>query len=378
MELKEFPPPDSLKRLEELNDSWLERCLASYWSKRVEVRRWSYQAPETREGILSEMFFVDVDYVIDGEEKEEALVFKFLPRSEEMLALVENLWASHREITMYKFLFSEAMKKVYHELEIEILVPKVFYAEMASGSMTLVMRNLRRDGFRTIVTTKGLGLWDLKTYMKTIAMFHACGVVYKAREGRESMESLNNPPVNLEYCGSLVKNGFVYLSKLFSGSPLSPVFFQWSERWKDILSLLSKKMTMQTCVSGDFWANNVMYNGFTGSVKILDWQFSHFGNPIQDIVVMLVMSGDPSALENHLYEILGVYWDSYRTVVHKGGVEIEGTFTDLLETVESLWIYGLAVLCIGIDMFIENGVNIDAHLVSVVNFLDKRGVLKIE
>ncbi|XP_076042640.1 uncharacterized protein LOC143026327 [Oratosquilla oratoria] len=376
---KEFLQPRPINGLEDLNKTWLEECLSSYHKTKVVVRTWHGKTPEVREGYLSELAYVDVDYTVgEDDEVNNGLVFKFLPQAETMLGIVKSSSLSEREIMFYKYAFSEGMRKIFQEIQIEFPVPEVLYSQITSSAMTLVMRNLRREGFECINPKEGLGLLELRESMKCVAVIHACGAIYERREGSESMEKLlNDPPLNLDFYVSFIKKGFIHLSKLYEGSRRAELFLQWSEKGEYLLELPKKNTIMRTCVSGDYWANNVMYNMSAGTAKILDWQLSHFGNPVQDIVIMLIVSANPSVLEDHMYEILGVYWDSYVSTLRKAGVTNEVTFSELLENVQRLWMYGLSILAASLEFFIANEAITEEHILAIVDFVEGTGVLDI-
>ncbi|XP_076068534.1 uncharacterized protein LOC143040971 isoform X2 [Oratosquilla oratoria] len=375
----DYPQPEILEDFENLDGHWLKECLSSYYQEEVEIKRWHGKKPETKQGYLSEIVNVEVDFVLGETEtkKSLSLVFKLPPQTEKMKTLFKSTCAPQREFNLYTFVFSPGMKKIYEELGFEPHLPQFFYLRSESTSLTLVMKNFFADGFQ-ISDGNDLELDLVKTYMRHLGTFHACGVIYKNREGEEVMEAmLNTPPVDLSFFEEDLKKGFEYLARLYEGRPQGRLLEEWAKRGKYILDLPWKHMTMKTCVHGDFWENNIVYNPSTQKVKIFDGQMSHFGNPIQDVAVFLIGSVQPPLLEKHLYEILGAYWDSYSTTVARGGVMVKETFGDLLETTKNLWMYGLFMVADSSEIFVSNGFCRNEDLMVIVDFFYEKGFLDL-
>ncbi|XP_076047613.1 uncharacterized protein LOC143029088 isoform X2 [Oratosquilla oratoria] len=380
MESPTFVRPEPVKSLEELSTTWCEQLLSYYYKIKVIVKHWNGKSPKFREGYLSELAYVDITYVYEKEEEErnEKLVFKFLPSTKDAFSFVNDHHLAIREIKFYNFFFCKDMKSICQDIRTELPVPEVLYSHMTSNAMTLVMKNLCPEGYSCINPKEGLELTELKVYIKYLAVIHAFGIIFKLRRGSEAMEEiLNDPPFNNNFTNDLVKKGFVYLAKLHKGSLRADKLLQWCSQWRYLRDLPWNNMIWQTCCNGDFWTNNVMYNREQGKVKILDWQLGCFGNPVGDISELFLMSTNPTVFEEHLYEILGIYWDSYVNTLKKADITPEGTFTDLMECLEKLWLYGFMMLVASIEDFTSNGAITDSRLLKVVDFMDRKGLLEV-
>lgn len=366
-----------LQNYREINQKWLEEMLSQKYESPVTVHSWSSTLPRGREGFLSEIAFVRVKHSIKcNNEIETQLVFKFLPEDPSLVKFLSNGGLAKREVEFYQFVNSSEFKDICSKNNVNIPVPEAFYASYTEDAITIVLRNLSVDKYKSVIIRDGSTLSQTKTALHSIALIHAAGILYLQKYGQSDGLASLAAEFNTDFYDQFFLPNLKKLEEMYKGTSLCKVFRDFIPLTKHIRSTSRRNPLINTVIHGDLWAGQLLYSDDETLASVIDWQFCHIDNPVSDIMSMFFMSSDPKILEENLDDILESYWDTLSNTVQAGGGSLDITLEELMANVNDMWMYGFMFLTVSIHDFL-NGDNIsDERLKGVYRFLEKKGVFK--
>lgn len=368
-------PP--LKDDSEISKKWLEAMLSHKYKSSVTVHSWSSTLPRGREGFLSEIAFVNVKYSTESSgEIETQLVFKFLPQDPSLVKFLSNGGLAKREVEFYQFVNSSEFKDICNKIKIVLPVPEAFYASYTEDAITIVLRNLSIDKYKSVIIRDGSSLSQTKTALQAVALVHAAGILYLQQHGQDDRLASLAAEFNTDFYDQFFLPNLKTIEEMFKGTSLSEFFRDFIPLTKDIRATNQKYPLIDTIIHGDLWAGQLLYSEDETLASIIDWQFCRIDTPVIDIMNMFFMSSDPRILQEHLDELLESYWNTLTGTVEAGGGSLGITFEQLMTNIDDMWMYGFMYLTVSIHDFL-NGDNIsDKRITGAYRFLEKKGVFR--
>ena len=364
-----------LKNDIDITQPWLEKMLSLKMGCSTKVNFWSSTLPKEREGFLSEIAFVKVQYTIaGGEENECKLVFKFLPQDPKLVEFLANGGLAQREVEFYQFISSLDFRRICDKSGIVTPVPEVFYTGFSDSAITIVLRDLSVDQYKSVIIRDGSTLAQTKTALKAMALIHGVGILYLQQQQEGGCLSPLAEEFNTDFYDQLFVPNMKTLTEMYAGTSLAEVFKALTPLTRHIRSTLKQHPLLRTVVHGDLWAGQLLYSADESSVSIIDWQFCHLDNPIIDIMSMFFMSTDPQVLEEHLEDIMQDYWSVLCRVVETGGGEVGVTLEQLMANVEEMWMVGFVFLTVSIHDFLGSDNISHERMLRAFTLLEKREV----
>lgn len=360
----------------DITQLWLEKMLSVKMECSIKVAFWSSTVPREREGFLSEIAFVKVQYTspANDEEQECKLVFKFLPQDPKLVQFLANGGLAKREVEFYQFVSSPDFQAICAKSCIVPPVPEVFFARCSDSAITIVLRDLSVDQYKSVLIRDGSTLAQTKTALRAMALIHGAGILYQQQHQEGGCLS----PLAEEFSTDFYDQFFVpnmnTMTEMYTGTSLAEVFKALTPLTRQIRSTSTRHSLLKTVVHGDLWAGQLLYSADESLVSIIDWQFCHLDNPVGDIMSMFFMSTDPHVLEEHLEDIMQDYWTALCKVVEAGGGQVGVTFEQLMANVEEMWIYGFMFLVVSIHDFLGSDNISKQRMLGAFTFLEKRGV----
>lgn len=176
-----------LKVPSDVTKAWVQDMLCRKDGRQVIVQFHRMETPGSQEGYLSEIRFLWVKYCRpDGSSNERYLGFKFLSvlfRSKRHFVLSENV--GRREIRANRFFVSEELSALCRTHGVRLPVPYGYYAGLGPDALTLVLQDMRKEGFQNIPSAHGINLQQTVSGLGTIAVIHAVGLTYLEPRNRE-------------------------------------------------------------------------------------------------------------------------------------------------------------------------------------------------
>lgn len=336
------------------------------------------ETPESQEGYLSEIRFLWVKYFQqDGTSHERHLVFKFLPvlRSKRHFVLEENV--GKREVNVNRFFVSEEMSTFCRKHGVRIPVPDVYYADMSPEALTLVLQDMRKEGFRNMCPKYGINLQQTVSALQTIAVVHAVGLTYTELHGLESLiEYVPELPSVGAFLDSYLSSGLLRLASLYEGTSIEGALETLSRETRRLQSPPADVRLPPTLIHGDLWAGQIMFSEDHSKAILLDWQFASVGSQVIDIVSLLLMSCEAEVYEERLAEALSSYWHSFSDTLKTCKMSLSFTFEDLVDAVEKSWHIGFMMLMTSLESHMDQGKITEERVKRVVNFLNNKGIFE--
>ncbi len=104
-------------------------------------------------------------------------------------------------------------------------------------------------------------------------------------------------------------------------------------------------------VHGDFWNNNMLFKyektaeGVVPvALKLIDFQISRIGHPLNDILYFLYSSAKPETREKHMIDLLQHYFDTLTTSLKAFGTELTNyAWEDFLSDYKERSLFGFFI-----------------------------------
>ncbi|XP_037788686.1 uncharacterized protein LOC119584244 [Penaeus monodon] len=357
-----------LRSEKDIDKVWLEELLKLRLKSNIEVLSWTSSTPATKSGFLSEMCFVRVAFKGPYHPVEErSLAVKFAPSDKNILEFMKNGNLARKEIEFYKFVLTDDFQLFCEKSGLKNPVPDVYWADMEEDLVTLVMHDLRTEGFRVDTPPGGNSLEQIKLTLKSSAIIHACGVATIKKHGREYLDVPSG-----DFLDDYVKVGLEKEIEMFKGTRTAETLRALNSLRDPVIK--TRYPLFETLIHGDLWTGNVMFSGDNTSAIIIDWQFASVDNPVCDILSLLLMSGEPVVYEQHLNDVLESYWESLTEALRKNEVSVNNTFQELVNCVEQMWIYGFMFLTASLNDLLENNLITVERTKHVITFLEEKNI----
>ncbi|XP_063588797.1 uncharacterized protein LOC134765942 [Penaeus indicus] len=358
-----------LRSGKDISTAWLEELLIQRLKSNIEVISWTSKLPSTKNYFMSEMSFVQVTFKGPNHPTEErSLVFKFAPTAQDAIEFMKNGNLARKEIEFYKFVLTDDFQLFCKNSGLKNPVPDVYWADVEEDLVTLVMHDLRTDGFRVDTPPEGNSLEQVKVILNSIAVIHACGVATIKKHGREYLDVPSG-----DFLDDAVRIGLDREVEMFKGTRTAETLRALYSLRKEMIE--TRSPLFETLIHGDLWTGNVMFSADNTSAVIIDWQFASVDNPVCDIISLLLMSSHPVVYEQHLNDVLQSYWQSLTEALEKNGASVDCTFQDLVDCVEKMWMYGFMFFTASLPDLLDNNITAFHRGQNAVKFLEQKKVL---
>ncbi|XP_042205530.1 uncharacterized protein LOC121854804 isoform X3 [Homarus americanus] len=367
--MEESFSPSPLLSQKEINQDWLEKVLSHSQKGAVKVQSWTVKSPDRRNGFLSEICFVKVSYTAsEGCTEERDLVIKFNPQDKKLVEIMMNGNLGKREVAFYKYAGSEDVRAFFFKCGLINPVPYVYLAGIKESLLTIVMHDLNTDGYKLSTPAEGNYLNQIKSTLKPLAIIHASGIAAIQSHGKLYVDFSWDP----SFLDELVKTGIDLQVKLYDGTTTANTLKSLIPHSADLVNWSDKYPFVDTLIHGDLWTGNVMFSDDDQLASIFDWQFAKVGNPVCDILTLLLMSSHPSVYNEHLIETLEFYWDNFERALKQNGVSSGISFEDLVRNLEDMWMYGFMFMSASLSVLVENSKITVGRVQAIVSFLEEK------
>lgn len=360
-----------LKSEREINKQWLKQVLSYKLGSPVEIHTWSVESLEKNDGLCSKICYVKVSYtsVREGGIQTKNLAVKLYPEREEAIEFMRKGKLGQREVEFYKHSNSVAFKTFCEKVGRIRPVPDVYWADRNDNMLTIVLTDLFSSDYEYSAPAEGNTLDQIKHTLSSLAIVHASGVADIQKHGTHALDV----PWDSNFLDSSVKIGLESLIKMYEGTPKAKIFQSMLPHLNRLVSISPSTHFLQTLIHGDLWATNIFFAA-DKSACLIDWQFSHIGNPLCDLATLFFLSSEPGVHTKHLMEVLRHYWENFEQALQKNECSVDLCFQNLLDDLDFMWMYGFMFLCAAFPDMIPNGQMTEERLRANVSFLYERDV----
>lgn len=275
---------------------------------------------ETKEGMIGEHFLVRIHYNVDHI---KTFFMKILNGASKVLfELAKTLFAYEKEEFFYLTLLKE-----YEKIGVATeFAPDCYFCK----PYLIVLENLCDHGYRGTPKAEPLDLKHCKISLKTLAKFHAAGIIYEELKSKEDGERYSLEKEYSKYFAEMVfasednpaskwlKCSLEAIFELIDHVPETVSKTIFKERLRERLGELFSKETSsnqvrRTTLHGDLWSNNFLFtynrDGEPIKAKLIDYQILKYGPPSLDVVQFLYTNTRKSFRNEHYEELLDYYYE---------------------------------------------------------------------
>uniref|UniRef100_A0A1B6JXJ1 CHK kinase-like domain-containing protein n=1 Tax=Homalodisca liturata TaxID=320908 RepID=A0A1B6JXJ1_9HEMI len=355
----ECPIPDWLTK------QFLSDCLQDIEGKKADVTNFRVSpAGPPGSSYGSCLIRVKIEYRLGTEDRTHCLS---LIIKSELTGPTKDLVDPFCEPAFYKKFLPEASK-----LTDTSFVPRIFFSPYFT---TIVMEDLQEQGFIMADKGKQLDFDHCKLYMVTVAKLHAVSFAVHKKHP-ELVESMGKEKLFSEdritslvfkrmICGGLASmaeateklDRFKHYSKLIKDTS--------AKLWEMLMAAHKPSKVLNTLNHGDPWIPNIMFKyddeGFVSNIKLLDFQASRYGSPINDLAFFIWTSANSDVRGNRLHELYDIYLDTFNDKLKQLNCTESLTHESLMENMKRL--SPLAIFSVGIiHPNLDNSAQVDLGL----------------
>ncbi|KAJ8963395.1 hypothetical protein NQ318_018873 [Aromia moschata] len=219
-------------------------------------------------------------------------------------------------------------------------IPKCYCTSSKNGQETLVLKNLKIEGFSIYDKKKPLDKEHFELIFRQYGRFHALSFAYKMLHPLEYDELSKGLTVSFRILTK--QTGFItYVERVFNNAleSLDPEndakVLEKSKRYVgNVLEIFDDscnyKGKYSVILHGDCWSNNMMFKydecNKLIDLRLLDFQFSNVGTPVNDLSYCLY-SGGTKEIFDDLDHYLKLYHESLMKTIKEFGLGSENVFS---------------------------------------------------
>ncbi|KAJ8977346.1 hypothetical protein NQ317_017760, partial [Molorchus minor] len=218
-------------------------------------------------------------------------------------------------------------------------IPQCVTTSSEDKHETLVLENLKFQGFQMHNKAKPLSKDQVDFIFKQYGRFHAISFAYKffyPEEYSEISSKLTNfwrNAINTKLFREFMDNLFILSLEFLDPDEDSKVIKKYkivSERGMEVLNEKSQyKGSYSVVLHGDCWSNNMMFkydeSDKLTDLRLLDFQFSNVGTPVSDLSYFLYSGATKEVLDDLDY-YLRVYHESLTKTLHNFGCNSQNIY----------------------------------------------------
>lgn len=290
------------------------------------------------------------------------------PTKAPLYAYVKNFGWYDNEVTMYDRVFPQMLQQLAlgldqdeYEYEYEYFTPRQYYFD--DETQLLVLQDLSQSGYKCADRVQKLDLEHCIYAVRSLAKLHALSVKLESTVGLpESVK--RNAIFSADRASDLtaiLARGIAtfidcvpqHVKQLYPN--VIADFTQLSaEKLIRANDDCSRSTRFQVLNHGDFNVNNIMYKyeydeafGLVKSVKLIDFQLSHWNGPANDLLFFTITSMRFDVYRKHFASLLQIYSDTANKILRRLGCPVSSynvSVNALLDDLDTLYPYALYVL----------------------------------
>lgn len=274
---------------------------------------------ETREGMVGEHFLVRIQY---DDNHVKSFFMKVLNGSSKVLfELAKALFAYEKEEFFYTKLLEE-----YERVGLNSdFAPDCYFCK----PYLIVLENLADAGYKSTSKVDPLDFNHCKVCLKTLAKFHATGMIYERLKSTETGKKYSLAEEHPKYFNETIfasgdnpasrwlQCSLEAILELIDQVPETISRTAFKQRLKERLEQIfsendSCDSVRKTTLHGDLWSNNFMFayrDGEPFKAKLFDYQILKYGPPSLDVVQFLFTNTRKAFRDEHFEELLDYYYE---------------------------------------------------------------------
>ncbi|XP_065224988.1 uncharacterized protein LOC135848852 [Planococcus citri] len=249
--------------------------------------------------------------------------FVKIPINSPAFEIFKTMGSYDEEIIVY----TKILPAIY-QFEKEHFTPRLYYSD--EQNKTLVLEDLSQSGFKCIARRDQLDFEHCYHALRSLAKLHGLSAVV-GNKNPEILHWMKYQPEKSgdpEFHKSVMDRIPMYIDSLSEDIKQKypdQVLALRNLSWSDVVEDYLRTGPHNFCVfgHGDFWTNNIMFkyndtsNAIVQNVRLIDFQFGHWGNPAVDIIHFAITSMRFEVYQEYFNELLRVYVDTLNEILVK-------------------------------------------------------------
>lgn len=297
------------------------------------------QLTDPGENFGSQILAITVNAKQSGKKTTLNMVVKLPPRSQYLLDLFDSPITFKKELDFYNTVAPEFLKLQNEsgipQEALSVITPRFLGGRLGlrdpqcfDEQATIILENLKDDHYTTQDRILGLDKVHMDFAIGHLAKLHAITIGLKLK--RPGFFERAVLPV-LEYAvNEDAKDCVVDMVQKahddYKSMKEAESYLDRIERTLEYASrvTLTPKEPWTTLVHNDFWVNNMLFkydeSGKPINMKIVDFQLTVYDYGVQDLIFFLVSSSRKEVLDEHLDDMIDLYYDSFIKCLESLGV----------------------------------------------------------
>ncbi|KAF9421101.1 hypothetical protein HW555_002813 [Spodoptera exigua] len=286
------------------------------------------------DSFLTGLFKVQLKGTVHGQKIKKKLLIKWHQESKMRVCFRD---AYKRECNFYKLVLPsllEVQNKIDNMEGLKMRFPNCIFASDEYDKETIVVQDLKQDGFGLRDRLFKTNLEYVSLVMRTLAKLHALSYVLQKTDPEKFEKIACLCEEDVQYCkpGPAPKSMQSYYEASVHVVQDADARDKLTRLTPDILTVLYKctrSDKYSTICHGDCWNNNILYQ-HRGckpvDVVFVDYQLMRFASPVTDIAYFLYMSTDGDFLDKHYDQVLDIYYGTLTAVLRHCNLDVNTVY----------------------------------------------------
>lgn len=296
------------------------------------------------ENMSSEVFRVGVE----SSSGEFALILKKRHESDELHSINIPYRLYEKEIRFYEQYLPEIYTILNFVNEKELLAPELFYADVEKE--VIVLKDLKADGYAIANSETRVSRKSAEIFLRKLAKLHAASLIYnQMRKGALEKHQLEMFRVDGVFQKVFVSHIVAFVEEVKAWGDefkaMIPQLEYISENYLELADRLATRKGLNVQLHGDLWFNNFLFkmdpeSGEPLDALLIDFQLTCWASLGHDLVYFFYTSLNEADYQNHLPELIEVYYNHLERVLAKLNYKNIPTLEDVKLEVKKCLFHG--------------------------------------
>ncbi|XP_014488120.1 PREDICTED: uncharacterized protein LOC106751660 isoform X2 [Dinoponera quadriceps] len=292
------------------------------------------------ENFGSVILAININAELNEKKRTLNVVVKLPPKSAYLLELFDSPLTFQKELAFYSTVAPEFLKLQNENgipwEELSVITPRFVAGRLGlrdpqrfDEQAAIILENLKHQDYTTQDRIVGLDKVHMDFAIGHLAKLHAITICMKLKKPEFFQEKVLPA---LDYSlNEGAKNGMLdMVTKAHNDYKEIPEAEPYLKRIEKMIehgyrTVVTPEEPWRTLVHNDFWVNNMLFKydeaGKPVNMKIVDFQLTAYDYGVNDLIFFLLSSSRREVLDDHLEDMIDLYYDSFVHCLKSLGVD---------------------------------------------------------